>query len=333
MARQLFLVPSLLALIACGGGSSGTVDGGLVDAGAQDAEVLADAGPSCATLRCPNLFEHCVDGACVEYEPCIADSCATAGEVCVADVCVPGTADLDGDGSLAADDCDDTNNMIFPGAPELCNGVDDNCDEQLEQGDPSELCSAYPGGGLCVAGSCGCPIGMFDLDPSSPGCECAGEPAVDEGLMCPTAIDLGSLADTGQMMVVSGNAIRVGGEVWYRFLAIDTVDDSCDNFHVRVRLTDNPGDAFDLTVFLGGCSDVPSSATPDFILATDFPASLLPGGQCPCLGAGEAPTPGVGYCFDDGKEFFVRVRRAAFTTCSSFTLELSNGVYDTSPSP
>ena len=36
--------------------------------------------------------------------------------------------DLDGDGSAAADDCDDANPDVHPGATELCNAVDDDCD-------------------------------------------------------------------------------------------------------------------------------------------------------------------------------------------------------------
>jgi hypothetical protein len=37
--------------------------------------------------------------------------------------------DLDGDGSLSTEDCDDTNPNVYPGAIEvLCNGVDEDCD-------------------------------------------------------------------------------------------------------------------------------------------------------------------------------------------------------------
>ena len=36
--------------------------------------------------------------------------------------------DTDGDGVLSADDCDDTNPDVFPGAPELCDSLDNACD-------------------------------------------------------------------------------------------------------------------------------------------------------------------------------------------------------------
>jgi len=38
--------------------------------------------------------------------------------------------------STTSDDCDDSNSSIYPGAPELCDGVDDDCDGQL---DPTEV--------------------------------------------------------------------------------------------------------------------------------------------------------------------------------------------------
>lgn len=45
--------------------------------------------------------------------------------------------DLDNDGVIAAQDCDDTNNAIFPGATELCDGVDNNCDGVMDENSAS----------------------------------------------------------------------------------------------------------------------------------------------------------------------------------------------------
>jgi len=50
--------------------------------------------------------------------------------------CNPATRDddIDGDGFLLADDCDDTKGYIYPGAVELCNGQDDNCNGEVDEG-------------------------------------------------------------------------------------------------------------------------------------------------------------------------------------------------------
>jgi len=101
--------------------------------------------------------------------------------------------DMDGDGHTAdcttfgGDDCNDANPFVFTGAPELCNGIDDNCNTVVDEGfllqtDPQncggcgnvcDLFGVAPGAHLCVDGSCeiddaqangGCLPGWQDLD-------------------------------------------------------------------------------------------------------------------------------------------------------------------------
>ena len=41
--------------------------------------------------------------------------------------------DLDGDGVPASDDCDDSDPTAFPGNPEVCDGVDNDCDGEVDE--------------------------------------------------------------------------------------------------------------------------------------------------------------------------------------------------------
>jgi hypothetical protein len=45
--------------------------------------------------------------------------------------------DEDGDGYEASVDCDDDDPDVFPDAPERCNGLDDDCDEEVDE---EEIC-------------------------------------------------------------------------------------------------------------------------------------------------------------------------------------------------
>ena len=52
--------------------------------------------------------------------------------------------DGDNDGYGADVDCDDTNPKVHPGAEELCNNIDDNCDKQIDEGCPEPPDAGMP---------------------------------------------------------------------------------------------------------------------------------------------------------------------------------------------
>ncbi len=352
------LFPSLLALLvplaaACAQGSGGgdggggdaivvdsSSDGG-VDSGPRDSGVDAPdtmlPGDMCGGVMC-TAFQECISGACTDYPSCVADSECAEGRICLHRFCIPATRDVDGDGFVAAEDCDETNPDINPGADEICNLIDDNCSGTADDGDPGLMCAMDPAGGICIDGVCGCPDGVFDID-GDPlnGCECAATPDIGMGDACMAPIDLGDFSDAGDMMTVMGNLLPEGREVWYRFRGIDTPDTSCDNLHVRVQINANPGAAYFINVFRGACDGTECDETmgyQEYTWATDTRQAIMGRltGQCPCTNASFASRPdNVSGCEDDTADYFVRVKRdpAAPLACEPYVIEISNGYYDT----
>ena len=89
--------------------------------------------------------DHCRDGACMgvpfncdDGDPCTRDSCDPhVGCVHVYDPNCGGCPDYDGDGFPGCQgDCDDTDPTVHPGAPELCDGRDNNCNGRVDEGFP-----------------------------------------------------------------------------------------------------------------------------------------------------------------------------------------------------
>ncbi|MCC6551875.1 MAG: DNRLRE domain-containing protein [Polyangiaceae bacterium] len=85
--------------------------------------------------------------ACIDCDDAVASSNPGAPEQCdgfdnncdgqidEGDVCVPPCelVDADGDGATSCDDCDDGNPDVYPGAPEHCDSVDNDCDEAIDE--------------------------------------------------------------------------------------------------------------------------------------------------------------------------------------------------------
>jgi hypothetical protein len=74
----------------------------------------------------------------------------------------PTTDDIDGDGVVAIDDCDDNNPDAYPGAAEVCDGADNDCDGAVDDGVESAFYAdldgdGYGDGGVSIAGCAASP--------------------------------------------------------------------------------------------------------------------------------------------------------------------------------
>ena len=49
----------------------------------------------------------------------------------------PTNVDADGDDVIGMDDCNDSDATVFPGADELCDGIDNNCDGVVDLDTPN----------------------------------------------------------------------------------------------------------------------------------------------------------------------------------------------------
>jgi alpha-tubulin suppressor-like RCC1 family protein len=100
---------------------------------------------ACSVLDDSLVLPRCArDADCVGYMP--DDPCVMAR--CEAERCVPDVVDADGDGfgeascvmtfcteaigRCASADCDDAESGVHPGAEEICNGIDDDCNGLLD---------------------------------------------------------------------------------------------------------------------------------------------------------------------------------------------------------
>ena len=144
--KRLAVIAVSAQLLGCGGRSAiphGDGTGPLIACG-QDSDCFD--GNLC-------VAKACQEGYCTTVWTQTCDD----GDICTSDVCDPATgscaypswvADKDGDGfpgavpgsppgtaaACGGSDCNDANASVYPGAPEICDGLDNNCDGRIDEG-------------------------------------------------------------------------------------------------------------------------------------------------------------------------------------------------------
>ncbi len=183
------------------------------------------------------------------FQPC------QPGEGCVNDACA-GLTDNDGDGFLAPADCDDNDDTVYPGAPELCDNQDNDCDGQTDDGNPGGGGACGTGQpGLCAAGTLSCQGGSLQCVPTNPpGLEicnaldddCDGQ--TDEGVGgAPCGTGQPGVCAAGTLQCQSGTLVCTAN-VQPSTEVCNTLDDDCDG----TADEGNPGSGGSCTTGLAG---------------------------------------------------------------------------------
>jgi uncharacterized repeat protein (TIGR03803 family) len=204
----------------------------------------------------------------------------TGGRYCAA--CTPLTwyRDADGDGhgvpgatvtsceqpagyAATSDDCDDANASTYPGAPEICNGLDDNCDGIADNPgsrfcDDGNACTID----VCTAGVCGCPVVAG---------ACQGTAATYDSTDVPKAISA-----TGTPVVTSTITVS-GAEPYLYDLNVNTSITHTANGQLQITLRSPAGTVVTLSSNNGGTND-------NVFNGTLWDDSADPGNQAPFPG-------------------------------------------------
>ncbi len=238
-------------------------------------------------------------------------------------------------------DCDDTKAFVFPGAVEQCNGVDDNCNNSVDEGNPVSMCGSVDhGSGLCVDGECKigqCELHYYDLDNAfDTGCECGTDDVDLQGIgnVCTMAYDLGELPDSGSQKSVDGNLVPGEDEDWYSFGAPDSPDTTCNTYSPKIEFTKGSS-FFRFEVYRDGCDSVDDLVCQDAD-TYEWTVNFYTGdaGECPCTnemgpgGTDHYSVPGAHFCSPHGANYFVKVMRkpGVAANCYPYTLRVSNGM-------
>jgi hypothetical protein len=218
---------------------------------------------------------------------------------------------------------------------EICNGMDDNCSGQIDEGNPDTLC-AFMGSpppnanwactnGTCTLGTCDPGWANFlDAGTVASGCTCTVNPA-EPNATCAQATNKGSISSTGggSLVITSTLSSPTDVNVW-SFASTDVAQTGTNSYNVTINFTEpTPNNEFRMDVERSStCADAPTGGATDITSYTwCVNASNADAGELVC-----GPT-AIHHCNDDGSQYYVRVHRAAGVTptCTPYQLTITGG--------